>query len=144
MYLSHALFLRSDRILPVKQIRDRAARISQRSEPGLAVQFGKLFFYLHCLGIKAAVSVKCISVIDPENTVIDRARDILRIDRQYQRSIHICVQCIFQSFRSISERVCIGSLQSQLSSANRSSKRCRRRIFLVKGTVLIDLTRLID
>ena len=82
--LSHAPFLRSDRILPVKQIRDRTARVSQGTESRLAVQLGEPFFYLHCLGIKTSVSVKCISVIDPENAVADCPRDILRIDRQYQ------------------------------------------------------------
>ena len=35
--LGHTLFLRSDRILPVKQIRDRAARISQGTESRLRI-----------------------------------------------------------------------------------------------------------
>ena len=81
MDLFFALFLLSQRRLPVEQVGDRTARITDRTKADLLIQLLEVFLYLHRLRIKAAIAVEGIAVIDAEDRIaVDRTFDIAHVD----------------------------------------------------------------
>ena len=86
MDLFFALFLRSQRRLPVEQVGDRTARIADRTKADLLIQLLEVFLYLHRLRVKAAIAIEGVAVIDAEDRIaVDRTLDIAHVDREHDR-----------------------------------------------------------
>ena len=91
-------FFRSQRGLPVVQIGDRSARITDGAEADLLIQRLELIFDLHGLRIEGAVTIERIPVVDTEDgSAVDRSFHIVRLYGEHDRNKRlICVYRILQ------------------------------------------------